>query len=223
VVHDRGTGTGAGCPLGRGQIGRADLTTVGYSARPSLLTARTCRPRPASSCTIALPTPPPAPNTAQVTITANEPIRVRARSSLSRSATTFGGHSRTLAPTRSHPAACAYLERKRAEGKSRREAIRCLKRLLARVVFNTVKASLALDIGATLARAGRLAPRVCRRGVGPLSPWRGWPRRLLGARPGSADRQLLTSLCAGARPDVPGCWRCVQRRQPALPEAVQRS
>jgi transposase len=34
-----------------------------------------------------------------------------------------------------------YLERKRAEGKSRREAIRCLKRLLVRVVFNTLKAS----------------------------------------------------------------------------------
>jgi hypothetical protein len=37
-----------------------------------------------------------------------------------------------------------YLERKQAEGKSRREAIRCLKRQLARVVFNTLKASPAL-------------------------------------------------------------------------------
>jgi transposase len=37
-----------------------------------------------------------------------------------------------------------YLERKRAEGKSRREAIRCLKRLLIRVVFNTLKTSPAL-------------------------------------------------------------------------------
>jgi Transposase len=34
------------------------------------------------------------------------------------------------------PAPRAYLERKQAEGKSRREAIRCLKRTLARVVFN---------------------------------------------------------------------------------------
>jgi transposase len=34
-----------------------------------------------------------------------------------------------------------YLERKRAEGKSRREAIRCLKRLLVRTVFNTLKTS----------------------------------------------------------------------------------
>jgi transposase len=37
-----------------------------------------------------------------------------------------------------------YLERKRAEGKSRREALRCLKRLLVRVVFNTLKAQPAL-------------------------------------------------------------------------------
>jgi transposase len=37
-----------------------------------------------------------------------------------------------------------YLERKRSEGKSRREALRRLKRLLVRVVFNTPKASPAL-------------------------------------------------------------------------------
>jgi transposase len=43
-----------------------------------------------------------------------------------------------------HPAARAYLERKQAEGKTRREAIRCLKRLLARTVFNTLKANSAL-------------------------------------------------------------------------------
>jgi transposase len=34
-----------------------------------------------------------------------------------------------------------YLDRKRAEGKSRREALRCLKRLLVRVVFNILKTS----------------------------------------------------------------------------------
>jgi transposase len=49
-----------------------------------------------------------------------------------------------ITQARYHPPACAYLERKRAEGKSRREAIRCLKRQLARVVFNTLKASPAL-------------------------------------------------------------------------------
>jgi transposase len=38
----------------------------------------------------------------------------------------------------------AYLDRKRAEGKSRREVIRFLKRLLVRVVFNTLKSSPAL-------------------------------------------------------------------------------
>ena len=43
-----------------------------------------------------------------------------------------------------YPAARAYHERKQAEGKSRREAIRCLKRQLARAVFNTLKTSPAL-------------------------------------------------------------------------------
>jgi transposase len=45
---------------------------------------------------------------------------------------------------RYHPDARAYLERKQAEGKTRREAIRCLKRTLVRVVFQTLKTSPAL-------------------------------------------------------------------------------
>jgi transposase len=49
-----------------------------------------------------------------------------------------------ITQSRYHASARAYLERKQAEGKSRREAIRCLKRLLVRVVFNTLKASPAL-------------------------------------------------------------------------------
>jgi transposase len=49
-----------------------------------------------------------------------------------------------ITQARYHPPARAYLERKQAEGKSRREAIRCLKRQLARVVFNTLKTSPAL-------------------------------------------------------------------------------
>jgi transposase len=49
-----------------------------------------------------------------------------------------------ITQSRYHAGARAYLERKQAEGKSRREAIRCLKRLLARTVFNTLKASPAL-------------------------------------------------------------------------------
>jgi transposase len=49
-----------------------------------------------------------------------------------------------ITQARYHPPARAYLERKESEGKSRREAIRCLKRALARVVFNTLKTSPAL-------------------------------------------------------------------------------
>jgi transposase len=49
-----------------------------------------------------------------------------------------------ITQSRYHPGARAYLERKQAEGKTCREAIRCLKRLLARTVFNTLKASPAL-------------------------------------------------------------------------------
>jgi transposase len=49
-----------------------------------------------------------------------------------------------ITQSRYHPDARAYLERKQAEGKSRREAIRCLKRLLARTVFNALKTSPAL-------------------------------------------------------------------------------
>jgi transposase len=49
-----------------------------------------------------------------------------------------------ITQARYHPPARDYLERKRSEGKSRREALRCLKRLLVRVVFNALKASPAL-------------------------------------------------------------------------------
>src|SRR5215213_2696122 len=49
-----------------------------------------------------------------------------------------------ITQARYHPAARAYLERKQAEGKSRREAIRCLKRQLARVIFYTLSVRLAL-------------------------------------------------------------------------------
>src|SRR5262249_11330476 len=49
-----------------------------------------------------------------------------------------------ITQARYYPPARDYLERKRSEGKSRREALRCLKRLLVGVVFNTLKASPAL-------------------------------------------------------------------------------
>lgn len=50
-------------------------------------------------------------------------------------------HRIAATQARVHPPARAYLERKRAEGKSRREALRCLKRHLARVVFKLLRAT----------------------------------------------------------------------------------
>jgi transposase len=49
-----------------------------------------------------------------------------------------------ITQARYHPPARDYLERKRSEGKSRREAIRCLKRLLVRTVYQSLKARPAL-------------------------------------------------------------------------------
>jgi transposase len=49
-----------------------------------------------------------------------------------------------ITQARYHPPARDYLERKQAEGKSRREALRCLKRQLARTVYNTLKHQPAL-------------------------------------------------------------------------------
>jgi transposase len=48
-------------------------------------------------------------------------------------------HRIAITQGRVHPPARSYLERKQAEGKSRREAIRCLKRQLARTVYVTLR------------------------------------------------------------------------------------
>jgi transposase len=53
-------------------------------------------------------------------------------------------HRIAVTQGRVHAPARAYLERKQKEGKSRREAIRCLKRQLARTVYSTLKAEPAL-------------------------------------------------------------------------------
>ncbi len=53
-------------------------------------------------------------------------------------------HRIAITQARIHPPARAYLARKQAEGKTRREAIRCLKRQLARTDYNTLKAIPAL-------------------------------------------------------------------------------
>jgi transposase len=49
-----------------------------------------------------------------------------------------------ITQARYHAPARDYLERKRAEGKNRRQAIRCLKRLLTRAVYQSLKTSPAL-------------------------------------------------------------------------------
>jgi transposase len=53
-------------------------------------------------------------------------------------------HRIAITQGRVHAPARDYLERKQSEGKSRREAIRCLKRQLARTVYSTLKAESAL-------------------------------------------------------------------------------
>jgi len=53
-------------------------------------------------------------------------------------------HRIAITQARVHAPARAYLERKQGEGKSRREALRCLKRLLARTVYTTLKSEALL-------------------------------------------------------------------------------
>ena len=48
-------------------------------------------------------------------------------------------HRIAITQARIHPPARAYLDRKHTEGKSHREALRCLKRQLARTVYTTLK------------------------------------------------------------------------------------
>jgi transposase len=53
-------------------------------------------------------------------------------------------HRIAVTQGRVHAGAQAYLQRKQSEGKSRREAIRCLKRQLARTVYTTLKSEALL-------------------------------------------------------------------------------
>ncbi len=61
------------------------------------------------------------------------------------------------------PRARAYLERKQAEGKSRREALRALKRHLARVIVRLLRAARRDSPGTIKVRGGKV---VCRRSPG---------------------------------------------------------
>jgi len=58
-------------------------------------------------------------------------------------------HIIAVTQARMHPPAIAYMERKKSEGKSTREALRCLKRHIARTVYKTM-------LQAERARAGRV-------------------------------------------------------------------
>ncbi|MBA2312688.1 MAG: hypothetical protein H0V97_07805 [Actinobacteria bacterium] len=50
-------------------------------------------------------------------------------------------HRIAVIQIRCHDPARDYVERKMSEGKTKREAIRCLKRQLVRVVFNTLRSN----------------------------------------------------------------------------------
>lgn len=62
-------------------------------------------------------------------------------------------HRIAVTQARRHPPARAYLERRQAEGKTRREALRCLKRHLARTVYRALRAMEERKATSTLAAA----------------------------------------------------------------------
>lgn len=59
-------------------------------------------------------------------------------------------HRIALTQSRCHPPAQAYLARKRADGKTREEAVRCLKRYIARAVFRAWKQCVVPPLAAPL-------------------------------------------------------------------------
>ena len=65
-------------------------------------------------------------------------------------------HVVVLTQSRVHPPARAYLAKKRAEGKPNKEAFRCLKRHLARVVFRALQEPQVAAVSPSITRS--LAP-----------------------------------------------------------------
>lgn len=57
-------------------------------------------------------------------------------------------HMIAVTQARMHPPAIAYMERKQADGMSYREALRCLKRMIARTVFKTMLRTERAKVGA---------------------------------------------------------------------------
>lgn len=67
-------------------------------------------------------------------------------------------HLIAVTQARMHPPAIAYMERKQAEGMSYREALRCLKRHLARVVYKTMLRAERISYGEVLEARFRSEP-----------------------------------------------------------------
>jgi hypothetical protein len=66
-------------------------------------------------------------------------VRMRISTCPLRARTAPAIHRVAVTRARCHPETKAYLERKRAEGKTNREAIRCLKRHLARRIWHLLQ------------------------------------------------------------------------------------
>ena len=82
---------------------------------------------------------------------------------------------------RTHPATIAYIERRLQEGKTRREANRCLKRYLARSLYRLLEHGPPgdlTDIEASLAQATRCCP-VCQDEDGAICGRRYWVRGIV--------------------------------------------
>jgi transposase len=67
-------------------------------------------------------------------------------------------HMIALTQARMHPPAIAYMERKKAEGMSYREGLRCLKRHIARVVFKTMERAERRAAGTVITASFQGAP-----------------------------------------------------------------
>jgi transposase len=67
-------------------------------------------------------------------------------------------HMIAVTQARMHPPAAAYMDRKKAEGMSHREALRCLKRHIARAVFKTMRRAEQRAAGTVIPASFQAAP-----------------------------------------------------------------
>ena len=105
------------------------------------------------------------------------------------------------------PSTRAYAERRTAEGKTKTEIIRCLKRYIAREIYHTLRADLrsltALDIYRNALRGALDQPRERREPGIPQRADLGHPRRSLGQRLGRRPVARLATVALGRRRDPP--------------------